>query len=245
MYKILIIEDEAIQSKLLTSCIKELGNDYEVIATGNGNDAYRRATENEIDLFFIDVNLIDESGIEIAKEIRKIEKYKFAWMIFITTHVQFMIEAFKDVHCYDFILKPYDKSTIHSTINNLLANKETYKQNSEEEPYSFIDIEGILVKIFHKDIVFIETYQKMTKIYTKNDILFVRKLPLKALLKFLNCNSIVQSHKSFAVNIEYIEALSSKSRGSEISFTNRSEKAPLGDKYRKPILESWPFQDLR
>jgi DNA-binding LytR/AlgR family response regulator len=241
MYKILIIEDQAIQSKLLASYIKELGNDYGVIETHNGNDAYAKAIENEIDLFFIDVNLINESGIELAKKIRKIEKYKFAWMVFITTHVQFMIEAFKDVHCYDYILKPYDKSVIHSTINNLLDNKVKHIQKSKEDEYSFIDVNGILIKIFHKDIVFIETYQKITKIYTKNDILFVKNLPLNSLLNFLNCKSIIQVHRSYALNIDYIEALSSKSRGAEISFINRDEKAPLGDKYRSHILESCPF----
>lgn len=82
--------------------------------------------ENEdIDLFFIDINLPDGSGIELAKAIRSRSRYELKGIVFLTTEAYQVVTAFKTTHCYDYLIKPYDEEDIKNVIK--VFTKQTIK----------------------------------------------------------------------------------------------------------------------
>ncbi|WP_242824766.1 LytR/AlgR family response regulator transcription factor [Clostridium botulinum] len=109
MKNVLIIEDDNYQRKNLKNMLLEIEEDFNIYEAEDKLDALEICNKVLIDLFYVDVSLQNSSGIDLCKDIRKIKKYKFSWIVFITTHVQYMITAFKEIHCYDYILKPYEK----------------------------------------------------------------------------------------------------------------------------------------
>ena len=58
------------------------------------------------------------------------------------------------------------------------------------------------------------------------------------ILKDINCNNIIQCHKSFAVNVNYIKKIQNvDNKLSEIYFENYDKNAPLGYKFKNRVME--------
>ena len=70
-----------------------------------------------VDVLFLDIDLNSASnGIEIAKQIRKTNK--FTYIIFITAHFEYIVSAY-ECKTFDFIHKPFNLSMLEKTINRL------------------------------------------------------------------------------------------------------------------------------
>lgn len=101
--------------------------DLKIYESDNYAESLTISKDLNIDLFFIDIELKESSGLEFALEIRKMDKYKLSWMVFTTSHINYMIKAFKEVHCYDYILKPYEPGKITELTKTILENTHKKK----------------------------------------------------------------------------------------------------------------------
>jgi len=111
MYNILILEDDCIQLKTLSDIVRQTGHIYQVYEASNTTEALKIAKQERIDLFYLDINLKNESGLKFAQEIRRIERYRLTWIIFVTIYKEYMLSAFKKIHCYDYIVSLIIKKT--------------------------------------------------------------------------------------------------------------------------------------
>lgn len=101
-------------------------------------------------------------------------------------------------------MKPYDENKIKEIIN-VFSNNTIEIKNDE---YTLINLGNITsYKIYKKDIIFIEYYLRKCKIHTKRKVIEVRGKSLSNLVDEINCEKIVKSHKSYAINIENIESI--------------------------------------
>lgn len=237
MSKILIVEDNDLQRISLKSMLQELGNEYHILDSPSADRALELLKANCIDLFYIDIQLHNESGLKLAKYIRKFPGYDLTWIIFITSHVNYMLEAFKEVHCYDYMLKPYDKSAVQNMTRKLLSYKSG-DINEVDKKYLFIDINGILVKLNIEDIVFAEVFGKVCIIHTIRGTYEVRNLSLSKLLNDIPDNKLLQSHPSYAINMNYLKSISKSKTCWEIRFVNYEKTALVGGKYKDTIIKA-------
>ena len=123
------------------------------------DEALEITSKNNIDIFYVDICLKNSSGLDFAIELRKIPKYEFSFIIFLTTHVEYINQAFKEVHCYDYILKPYDTTDVVNMTKRFILHSDNIKKYSRRirETYVVIEIsKGINVKIYIDEIIFIE-----------------------------------------------------------------------------------------
>lgn len=70
--KILLIEDNLLNQKVVTYNLKK--ENYDITAVTNGNDAIDKVKNNIFDLILMDIMLPGMDGFEITNEIRKLEK---------------------------------------------------------------------------------------------------------------------------------------------------------------------------
>ena len=226
MINILIAEDDSIQRKNLIKMIYEADKTLKIYEAESKEEALKILQEVYIDFFYIDISLKNSSGLDLALELRKIEKYKFNWIIFTTTHIQYMIKAFKEVHCYDYILKPYDKDEVIKMTKLLTSNRRAYNPSRKKEKYVVFDLQNnISIKLNIDEIIFMEVDLRRIILHTKKDKYRAKRLSLVKALEMIDCDYILQSHKSFAVNINFInkiEAVSSKLKISLKRFLNDS-----------------------
>ncbi len=133
--RILIAEDETAISGFLKEGLEEEG--FAVDIAGNGRRAIEMAIENidEYDIFLLDWMLPGMSGIEICRNIRKINKT--VPIIFLTAKdtvddTVFALEAGAN----DFLKKPFAFVELLARINVLLRNKLGEQTTFETEGIS-------------------------------------------------------------------------------------------------------------
>lgn len=235
--QLLLIEDDIIQSNNLSTLIKGSYNNIELLNAYSVEEALKVIREKNIDLFFIDINLPDGSGIDLAKNIRAMEGYELKGIVFITSQGFQMIDAFKNIHCYDFLIKPYSEEDIKRIINVFM--NETVKNNNNRK-HSLICLENkITYKLYHDDIVFVEYIPRKCKIVTANNGIIYVKLSLGKLLSMIESNNILQCHKSFIVNTKYIKKIDKLyAKLWRIYFINSSEVADLSINYKDKVFET-------
>lgn len=240
MYNILVLEDDRIQLKTLSEIIKQSGDMYQVYETTNTTEAFKIAEQKMIDLFYVDINLKNESGLKFALEIRKIERYRLNWIIFVTIYKEYMLSAFKKVHCYDYILKPYNKENIQSITKLLLSDsREQVAATEIRQKFIIAPIKNIQVKIFVNEIIFVEVFIRTSIIHTVKGSFTIDYLSLKKLNSMIDDKNILQSHRSYLVNIKYINKIEKTNNKTsyKIYFYNTDKTALLGNNYKKCIMD--------
>lgn len=179
----------------------------------------------------------NSSGISLAKELRKDSKYELGWIIFITTHMGYMIDAFKQLHCYDYIEKPYHKEKIIKLTNKFIRHSKESKKIKKKCVVFEIE-QRVSMKFYIEEIFFVEVRIKTCTIHTKNGAFKLSGLRLKEILEKINCDHIIQCHKSYIVNtneIKEIEKLGSKSY--EVSFQGYNEKALVSYNFKDEVFK--------
>lgn len=244
MYSIILVEDDYMQRDILKKMIISKYEVIEIYEAYSESSALEIINKHEINIFLIDISLKESSGLDLATKIRNISKYEFSPLIFLTTHVDYMLQAFKQIHCYDYIIKPYSKEDVLAMLNKFITYENSQLNNIEEEITQEDDKEviitlknGIYVGIKINDIFFIEVKGKNCEVSTKNGMYVANNMSLKKLLKLIDCESIIQSHRAFAINKNYIckiERLDFKL--SILYFNNYSKTALLGYKFKEDVL---------
>ncbi|WP_160688677.1 LytTR family DNA-binding domain-containing protein [Clostridium sp. C2-6-12] len=244
MSSILLVEDDYMQREILKKMIAAKYEAMVIYEADSESSALEIINKHDINIFLIDISLKESSGLELAKKIRDIPKYELSPLIFLTTHVDYMLQAFKQIHCYDYIIKPYNKEDVLAILDKFIVYENSQLNKIEEEIIQEDDKEviitlknGIYIGIKINDIFFIEVKGKNCDINTINGMYTANNISLKKILEMINCEFIIQSHRAFAININYIlkvEKLDLKL--SEIYFENYSKTALLGYKFKDNIM---------
>ena len=128
MYKIAIVEDEKKQADLLTRYLMRYGEEHDCSFDVTH---YDRAKEflndcnNNYYIVFMDIELPDGNGMDVAKEMRLVNKTTM--IIFVTNLAQYAVKGYQ-VRAFDFIVKPisyYNFSlNFPSALECIQSNKE-------------------------------------------------------------------------------------------------------------------------
>ncbi|MBU3110236.1 LytR/AlgR family response regulator transcription factor [Clostridium lacusfryxellense] len=234
---ILIVEDDNIQRENFKKMMEGIDKNLIIYGAEDKDDALKISTDNEIDIFYIDILLRSSSGLDLAIELRKIHKYEFSWIIFLTTHVEYITQAFKEVHCYDYILKPYDEAKLIDISKRIILNLDNIPVPKRK--YTIFDLrDGVFIKVYLDEIIFIEVNNRTCTVHTKRNRYEVKGLSLKKSLSLTNSNDIIQCHKSFAVNVNYITKIKKLNVNTyELFFEDYKKTAFLSYKCKNVIME--------
>ena len=231
---ILVLEDEINQREMLKKCIEEKFLDVRVYEAESENEAKQIIeSENIIDLFFLDTKLKKGSGLDFAKSIRKIDKYEITPIVFISGQVSYIIEALNEVNCFDYLLKPYDIEKVFELVDKFLRHLKKVEKNN----YIFFkDLNGNQIKIYHKDILFLEYYLKKCIIHTRVGSINIRTNGIDNLIKEINYKNILRTHKSYAVNLDNIKEITRiNSKLWEVGFYDYDKKADLSYSFKNKL----------
>ncbi|WP_195428714.1 LytTR family DNA-binding domain-containing protein [Clostridium sp. D46t1_190503_E9] len=230
---ILLVEDDIIQSSLLREMIEIKYIDVRVYEAKSEKESMSIIEKVDIDVFFLDIKLKESSGLKLAENIRKIEKYELSPIVFVSGQIGYMIDALKKVNCYDFITKPFEMEDITKIIDKFLRHKN--KIINENYSY-FKTVDGNEIKINKSDIIFIEYYLKKCIIHTTFGEHNIKSNGLEKLINEINYKNIIRTHKSFAVNIDYLKEIRKvNTKLWEITFYNYDKVSELSYNYRNDL----------
>jgi DNA-binding LytR/AlgR family response regulator len=186
--------------------------------------------DDPVDLVFLDIDMPEISGIELAQAIR----HKTKKLVFTTAHTKYGFEAF-EVNADDYLLKPYSFAKFTLTLRKLFPKVEIedYKSTSNlsTEGFFFIKSKGEnqkLIKVKIENIVAVESQQNYIQIHTQDKTILTYMSLTEVSNKLTEQSGFLKFHRSFILNISYIESI----EGNTIQMTN-GKKITVGDFYRK------------
>jgi two-component system LytT family response regulator len=228
MVNIMIVEDDEKIAKGLESIIVSIRDDVEIMITGFAKEALEESSKLIYDLFLLDIQLLDYSGLELATELRKMDKYKLTPIIFITANPTKELLAFKRIHCYDYIVKPFSENEVREALSTIL------NYGIKKEVYMNFNLKNFVYRVKMSDIIYFEAIHRRIKVVTINEEFELSHYTLKRLEEELKSN-FIRCHKGFIVNSNYIASIDKTN--SYISLKNTTDIIPIGRKY-KDYVES-------
>ena len=102
--KAIIVDDEPQARESISYLLKEVEDVMVVAQCDNGQDALEAIFEHEPDLVFLDIQMPELNGFEVAEQI---DLANPPYIVFVTAFDEYAIRAF-DINAVDYILKPYD-----------------------------------------------------------------------------------------------------------------------------------------
>lgn len=232
MKTVLIVEDQQNIQNELENIIMSIDPSLQVIKTGYSKEALRIAKETTIDVFLLDIQLFDYSGMELAEQLRSIDKYLLVPFIFITAIPTQEVMAYKKIHCYDYIVKPFSaqeaKSIIAPIINHFI--QLDVPQNNVLQ----LKQKGVTYNFRQNEIVFIEARNRRLFITTIHETASFSNYTLTSIENDLQ-NSFLRCHKGFIINCDYVHKINHVAQ--EIVMKPSNYRIPLGRKYSPNLKE--------
>ena len=114
--KYLIIDDEPEAIRDLSGVVREIDNHAVIDTATNGDDAYFLSKQDSYDVFFIDINMPQKNGIQLARELKLIIPY--INIIIVTADPGYALEALK-LYVSGYILKPAKTEDVREALDNL------------------------------------------------------------------------------------------------------------------------------
>lgn len=124
--KILILDDEHLAVRHMTNLVSAARPGAEIAAFRRADQALESAASVRYDVAFLDINLREMTGIEVAKALR--ERQPRLNIIFVTGYNQYAMDAFH-LHACGYILKPVSLEQIRDAFDHLSYPIEEEKTN--------------------------------------------------------------------------------------------------------------------
>lgn len=201
--KIIICDDEK-------AYVEDVKNNVDLFFKSRGIDAefdtftetsiIKNQANNFYDIAFLDVEIDDVLGTDIAYQLKNINPHI---VIFIITSYEKYLDDAMDLNVFRFLKKPLDSRRLQSSLEKAIdfiddMVVEFYlKENKECN-------EGLRkIKVVSNDIVYIEIVGHLTKVVTKNKT-YLSENKMNYWKEKLSASFFYLVHNSFIINMKYI-----------------------------------------
>ena len=239
------VDDEPLALGLVCAFIKQTPFLNLAGSFSSGVKAMEMIHDQQIDLIFLDIQMPDLTGIQLARILERQPGTAGPRVIFTTAFNNFALEGYK-VDALDYLLKPFNYEEFFTAANKGRAYAELLKTAKSENTlqpaeqdgeYIFLKVEYQLVRVAIKDIVYIEGLKDYVKVYLENATKPILTLTsLKALELKLPAKQFMRIHRSYIVALDKIQSVTKNSVNiSEISVT-------VGEQYKEGFsayLSKW------
>ncbi|MBQ3003797.1 MAG: response regulator transcription factor, partial [Clostridia bacterium] len=118
--------------------------------------AYRE--NRDVDILFLDIEMGQMNGIELAREIRA--DNETVQIVFITGYPDYIGEGY-DVDALHYLLKPVDTQKLYEVCERALANLQ------KQPRFHLLPVGKEVVRVYEKDILYAETQGHYLRLVTK------------------------------------------------------------------------------
>ena len=218
--KCVIVDDEPMAREIIVSYISKTPNLELVKSCKNASEALLYLQEKEADLFFLDINMPDISGLSLAKVINKKTQ-----IIFTTAYRDYAIDGF-NLNVVDYLLKPISFDRFLEATQKV----STLKVNEINNDFMFVRSERKMVKVDFNSILYIESLSDYVKIFTTEKTIVIRET-ITSLEHKLPSKYFLRIHRSFIISFKNIT-----------SYTNEhieihKKALPISRGYKESVLQ--------
>lgn len=210
-------------------------------------EALQGLHSQRVDLIFLDIQMPDLTGIELARVFEYRSDRPVPRVIFTTAYNQYALEGYK-VDALDYLLKPFNYEEFLRAAQKARRYFELLNRPAPEpsppspvpampEPlpdeYLFLKVEYQLVRVALDDILYAEGLRDYVKVYRRSDPRkpLLSLTSLKTLEEKLPGTRFMRVHRSFIVALNKIDAVTRNSI--QIGATT----IPVSDQYREAFAQ--------
>ncbi|MCX6182931.1 MAG: LytTR family DNA-binding domain-containing protein [Bacteroidetes bacterium] len=222
----LIVDDDRGSAKLIENYISKT-NFLNLSATcTSAIEAREFLADNAIDLIFLDIEMPEMSGLDLAETIDKNTQ-----VIFMSAQATYAVKAF-EIDVTDYLHKPISYNRFLDSVQRAKRKKDENAVNEiKSRDHIFVKTDHQLVKIRYNDIKWIEAMSDYVMIYTLSSRYIVLS-SLKSIEEKLPPKQFLRSHRSFVVNVDRITSIDD----STVLIEDKS--IPLGKTFKVKFLEA-------
>jgi DNA-binding LytR/AlgR family response regulator len=201
-YKIAICDDEELQiqllSKLVVAWSKKSSKEIEILTYRNAESFFFQwSNDKSFDILLLDIQMSGESGIELAKKIRKSDESLS--IIFITGLSDYIDEGY-EVSALHYLIKPVKEDKLYTCLD------KACKKIVKEQKSILVGVDGVNIRIMQEDIIYTEAFAHAVLIQTTKNSYEVKK-SIGELEKELDGAMFVRCHRSYLANLKYISKI--------------------------------------
>ena len=223
--RIAVCEDNNIVAAFMEDYIASMDAEnieYEIFTSGDDLIHYMEQENVTFNILFMDIEMPGRNGIETSAYVR--EKDKYALIIFITDHKEYVYEVF-DVLPFRFLIKPVTREAL-----NLVMKKVFEHFNLTKQVFFFKQNKTQLQVAFDEIIYFEGNLRKVRLVTTGGEYDFYGKI--SEVVKKLDGNLFLQIHNSYIVNMDQIRKISES-----VVLLKSGTTLPISKKYREYVRQ--------
>lgn len=225
-----IVDDEPVARAILTSFVAKIPNLELVKSCKNAMEAFEVANQQKIDIFFLDINMPDISGLSLAKSINQKAK-----IIFTTAYREYAVDGF-NLQAVDYLLKPISFDRFLQAINtyfqgvSIIEKQVKVTETNQKNDFVFVRSDRKMIKINFDEILYVESLSDYIKIHLKDKTIVTRET-ISNLETKLPAKNFLRIHRSFIVNLK-----------KAVSYTNEfveigKNAIPISRTYKENVLK--------
>ena len=226
MIKCLIVEDEKAGQQILLRKLTNLYPECNVLSIiDNKDEAVQFINNNELDLVFLDVQIIGGTGLDVLHECQK----RNFETVFITAYDNFAISALNENASY-YLLKPIMDEEFSKGMSIVLEKIKSTKSPTK----ILIPNKGVYLPINLVDILYFESDGAYTYVVTSEDRVLSSK-NIGYYEKNLHADLFKRPHHSYIVNIDKIHLF--KKGRSGILIMQNDKEIPVSQRKMNDFLD--------
>ena len=185
--------------------------------------------QKQIELLFLDIELAGELGIAVAEEVNR--QYPDTLIIFVSSYPFYVTDTYK-VKAVQFLIKPLQQDVFAQVMDQVLR---CYKGKNA---YYFRRCEGEQMAILKSQVVYIAAQKRILTAHLANGTMRRYYGTLAEEQQELAGNAFVRCHKSYLVNLNYVQRMDRK--GIVVKFLNAQTKTiPVGESAYQSVYTAY------
>jgi DNA-binding LytR/AlgR family response regulator len=217
----IIVDDEPLAVRLLESYVNKTPSLKLLGSYTDSVEAINALKEQQPDLLFLDIQMPDLNGMELASMVPAHTR-----VIFTTAFKEYAFESY-EVNALDFLLKPirYSKfmvavekaqqwfgrgeegSQIGTDSQSGTDSQNHATQNSVAPTSLFLRVDGELRQVAIDDILYVSGMKDYVVFYLEGNRKMVTHLTMKAVEDMLPTNAFLRVHRSYIVALRKIRSI--------------------------------------
>jgi len=220
----IVVDDESIAREGMVNYIDQIEFFNLVGVFKNAVQATNFLQTSRADLIFLDIEMPLLSGLDFLKSTKDCPQ-----VIFTTAYSEYALESYQfDV--IDYLVKPISFDRFVQAANKAYRHLNQRTESKENDREIFIKTDQKLARVIINDILYIEGMQNYLIVHTEKEKL-ITLIPLKNVYSLLPEDEFVQTHKSFIVNRQKVEAIV----GNEVLLGN--SRIPISHRLKSKVLD--------
>lgn len=219
MIRSIVVDDETPAREELIYILEKFKEISIIGEASHGIKALELNKKLKPDLIFLDIQMPKLNGIDVARKI--LVGTHRPYIVFVTAFEKYAIEAF-EVNAMDYILKPISEERLEKSMERVIANMKKGKKEyidkfnnimqnikyKNEETITRICVNnmGKLIPIDLNEIIYATVEDRNTVIISTKGK-FEINFTLSELCEKLDKSIFFRSHKSFLINLNYIQVI--------------------------------------